>query len=285
MMFDGSTATLSFDGPVPGVPGAVIREVESLPEHLLGAAQIGPCTEAMPGALLFEVPGIARYLVRDGNTIEVAVAPNADRGAAELFLNGSARGTLIHQRGELPLTATTLIAPNWKCVAICGPSAFGKSTLAAELCRRGWRLLADDVTRVNWNGSMVIAWPSSDRLKLWRDACEAVRLDASALEPVREGLEKFYAPVPAAATPAALAITVCLEIAPIAQIKRFPSAESASLLSGATFRPRQIDPLGRRPDHERMILQVSRNCRTMRLEGARMCAVGELADRLEEAIR
>jgi hypothetical protein len=285
MMFDDSTVSLSFDGPVPGVPGAVIREVESLPEHLPGAAQIGPSTEAMPGALLFEVPGIARYLIRDGSVIEVAVAPNADRSAAELFLNGSARGTLIHQRGELPLTATTLIAPNWKCVAICGPSAFGKSTLAAELCGRGWLLLADDITRVSWNGTMAIAWPSSDKLKLWHDACDGLGIDTAGLERVREGIEKFYMPVKAQSTPAALAVVVWLNVAPSVRITHVPAMQSASLFADSTFRSRQVDPLGRRADYDRIIMQVSRNCRAMHMDGARMCAVGDMADRLVESIR
>src|SRR5690242_11984482 len=137
MQHDFPTAE-KFAGQMPGLPGSIVREVESLPDHLEGGADIAPYTEAAANALLFEVPPIARYLVRDGTTVAVAVTPGADRAAARHFLLGSARGALIHQRGELPLYAANLVAPIWKCVAVASPTAIGKSTLAAVLCRRGW---------------------------------------------------------------------------------------------------------------------------------------------------
>jgi len=279
-----STLSASFDGPVPGVPGALVCEVAKLPEHLDGAASIGPWTEVAPGAVLFSVPKIARYLVRDGATIEVEPAPGADRGAIALFLAGSARGALIHQRGELPLTAATMIAPNWRCVAICSPSAVGKSTLAAELSRRGWLLVADDITRVSWNGSMAVAWPSHNALKLWRDACDSMNLDCSKLARVREGLEKFFVPAAAATTPASLSLLVRLRISPGAGVVHVPASQNSDLLHESTFRPRMIDPLGRRADNTRIVSQISGVCRAIVLNGARECPIAEVADRLAEAV-
>ncbi|HEX4078509.1 MAG TPA: hypothetical protein VHX61_06510 [Rhizomicrobium sp.] len=275
----------TFDGPVPGVPGAAIREVPELPRHLPGGVPVAPHTEALPGALLFEIPRIARYLVRDGTTIDVAVMDGADRAAAELFLLGSARGALIHQRGELPLNAATLIAPNWKCVAICCPSVVGKSTLAAALCRRGWLLVADDITRISWNGTMPVAWPSHNRLKLWRDACEMLGADADALQRVRNGLEKYFLPVSASATPAALGVAVRLRIAPQTSVEEVPAGDRPHLLSESTFRPRWIDPLGRRADYARIVREIARGCRAILLSGARERPILELADRLADAVR
>jgi hypothetical protein len=278
-------AERSFDGSVPGVPGATIYKVGNLPEHLEGGTQIGPCTDVAPGALLFEVPGVARYLVRDGTSIEVAAAAGADRSAVELFLHGSARGALIHQRGELALTATTVIAPNRKCVAICGPSAFGKSTLAATLCQRGWQLVAEDITRVSWNGAIAVAWPSHTSLKLWRDACDSLGANCNTLERVREGLEKFHFPVAAAATPAALAAAVRLRSGPAALVTRFSAMDCAALLAENTFRPRLIAPLGRRAEQGATIAGVASVCQPMGLDGARRRAIAELADSLAEAMR
>ena len=66
-----------------------------------------------------------------GATIDVATVPGADAGAVELFLNGSARAALIHQRGELPLHAATLLPPaGGGAVAISGTSGIGKSKFA-----------------------------------------------------------------------------------------------------------------------------------------------------------
>src|SRR5437763_469743 len=274
-----------FAGPMPGNPGSMVREVESLPDHLEGGADIAPYTEAATGALLFEVPSIARYLVRDGKTVDVAVAPGADRAAARLFLLGSARGALIHQRGELPLNAAALVAPNWKCVAIASPSAIGKSTLTAALCRRGWLLVADDITRVSWNGTMAVAWPSHDAVALWRQSCEILGENADALERVRAGMEKFFLPVRATTSPAALSAVVWLRTAPRVEVEEIAPGERPELLSLATFRQRWIDPLGRRADYARMVVQVGRLCRCVVLHGARDQPVDELADRVVEIFR
>jgi hypothetical protein len=278
-------AGLRLDGPVTGVPGAFVREVETLPDILPGSVRVGPLTQAAPGALLFEVPGTARYLIKDGTSIEVAVAKNADRGAVALFLHNSARGTLIHQRGELPLNAVTLMTPSWKCVAICAPSALGKSTLAAALCRGGWQLMADGLTRVTWNGTMAVAWPSDARLQLWRNTCEAMKLDPENYARVRDRLEKFYVPVPAAAAPARLSVVVHFWLGTEATIKR-PSTEAAmTLIDDDTYRPRQIDALGCRAAHRLIVRQVAESCQSFFLEGARKSPLSGLVRLLSEAIR
>ncbi len=270
---------------MPGIPGAAIREAESLPEHLEGGSNIGPRTQAKPGALQFDVPGIARYLIRDGKSIEVQAAPNADRDAVELLLHSNARGTLIHQRGELALNAVTLVAPDFRCVAICGPSGFGKSTLAAELCRHGWSLVSDEVTRITWNGSMAVAWPSTNRLKLWRNACEDLALDVNKLKRVRAGLEKYFVTVPAATSPAALSVVVTLRVSMDLATMQIPAAKCSNVLSENTYRARQIGPLGRDLDHARIVGQVARTCRPILLDGARRATIALLADALEKAIR
>lgn len=246
---------------------------------------VGPWTWAQPGRLLFEVPGIARYLVRDGSTIEVAVVPGADRDAAELILHAYARGALIHQRGELPLNATTVVSPSWKCVALCAPSAYGKSMLAAELCRRGWRLLADDVTRISWNGTMAIAWPSAGTLKLWQDTCEKMGIDYGALKRVRARLAKYHLPVETMETPAALAAVARMRMSDGAGIVAFTPDDCKALLSFSTYRPRQIDPLGTRAAHQRIVAQTAQTARAFGLDGARRRDVKETADILAEAIR
>lgn len=200
---------MDIDGPVSGIPGANIRRVKGLSEHLPGGEPAGQYVEAMPGQLLITVPGVCRCLVRDGLSIEYAPEPDADPGAVILFLNGGARGALIHQRGELPLHAATLVPPGGDtALAICGASGAGKSTLAAELSRRGWLLVADDTTRVTWRETHAIAWPSRDSIKLWRDACDANDMDVAGLERVTAALDKYYLHAPTLNRPVRLA-AVC----------------------------------------------------------------------------
>jgi hypothetical protein len=278
------TSRRIIEGPLPGIPGALVHEVPFLPEHLPGGRVIGPYTEALPGALQFEVPGIGRFLIHDGTTIEVWVAPGADQSAVRGILLGSAVGTLIHQRGELALLATAMVAPSGAGVAICGSSAIGKSTLAAALSRRGWFLLADGITRVTTSSSGGIAWASGAKLQLWRDACEALNLDVGELEPVRANLEKYFVPVPATPVPTPLDFAVRLQVATDCRVIELSPADRPELFVQSTFRPRQLDALGLRSAHARAVGQVCRNCRAMILEGARDRSAAELADVLSRAL-
>jgi len=275
----------TFDGPVAGVPGAFVREVATLPGHLPDSVEIGPHTRAAPDALLFGVPDIARFLIRNGKTIEVAVEAGADRAAAQLLLHGSARGTLIHQRGELPLNAAAMVGPDGMIVAICGSSAVGKSTLAAALSRRGWRVLADGLLRVSWNGSAAIAWPSDTCVQLWRDACESAGFDLAELRRSRDGMDRYRVPLPSSAVSAPLNIVVGLRLSAAMGISELPASGRAAFLSECTFRRRQIDALGQRAPHDRILSQIARCCRAMILDGARECPIDELAERLCEAVR
>ena len=275
----------SFDGPVPGIPGAIIREVEILPDHLPNSRKIGPHTHAAPGVLLFGVPGIGRFLVRNGTLIEVAVESDAARAATRVFLNDCARGTLIHQRGELALGAAAMVSPSGSAVAIAGSSGTGKSTLAAALGSRGWLLLSDAVTRVTWADRLAVAWPSDRRVRLWSDACVRLGFAPGALEQVRANLEQFYLPLEPSTAAAPLEVAVRVRVSPECNVIEVPAARRAEILSQCTYRPRQLIALGQQTAHARSVLQASRTCRVLVLDGARERPVDELAARLSEAVR
>ncbi|HEY0105339.1 MAG TPA: hypothetical protein VGB91_04590 [Rhizomicrobium sp.] len=277
---------MSFAGPVPGIPDAVIRVVGDLPAQLDHAEAAGPQTQARAGALLLVVPGVGRFLVRDGMTIDLAVDPGADPGMVSLMLHGSARGALIHQRGELPLHAATLVPPGGSAAfAICGPSGAGKSTLAAALSRRGWTLVADDTTRVTWTGTEALAWPSRDSIKLWRDACETNGIDVAQLERVCAGMDKHYIRVPTRAEPVKLAAVIELRIDSPHDSVPSRGAEKMALLTRHTYRPAQIRPLGRVADYVDIVAKVAGACRFFFLGGARARPVQALADAVDAAVR
>jgi len=269
---------------VPGIPGATIRRGASLPEELAGAEAVGELSYARPGQLLFTVPGAGRYLARDGSIIELVEEENADAGKVQIFLNGTARGALIHQRGELPLHAATLVPPGGDAaLAICGASGAGKSTLASELSRRGWLLVADDTTRVTWDGAQAIAWPSRDTIKLWRDACEARGMDCATLEQVMRDMDKYYLRVPAREEPVALACIV--ELVTQGEPEAVVSAgDKMALISRNTYRPHHIRPLGKQQDHVRAVAQIASVCTMHRIAGGGALPVGELADAVTQML-
>jgi hypothetical protein len=269
--------------PVPGIPGATIRRVDQLPDGLPDGVPAGPLTWAKPGQLLFAPPGIGSFLAREGVAIEFSQHADADPGLISLYLHGTARGALIHQRGELPLHAATLVPPGGDAaVAICGPSGAGKSTLGAELSRRGWTLVADDTTRVTWNGTHALAWPSRDSIKLWRDACEAAGIDVGGLERVTQRLDKYYVHVAARDQPARLGTIV--ELMPGAAGGAMTPGEKMALVTRNTYRPAHITALGMQREHVRIVAQAALTCVMFQLPGERALSVTALADMVEEAL-
>jgi hypothetical protein len=181
---------------VPGVPGAEIHEVDFLPDTLKGAVRVAPMSVAKPGAYLRVMPGIGRFLARDGKVIEVCRDKDADPLAVNEFLFGAVRAALIYQRGGFALHGACLVPPGEKdAIAIAGPSGAGKSTLAGELARRGWSLLGDDLTAVYQQPEGLVAWPSRPGIKLWRDTCEGLQIDVSGLDRLPGGRDKYLLPV------------------------------------------------------------------------------------------
>ncbi|HWD28776.1 MAG TPA: hypothetical protein VG387_16510 [Rhizomicrobium sp.] len=271
--------------PVPGIPGAVMRQVDHVSDELPGGLPAGPRMFAKPGQLLLAQPGIGRFLSTDGGLIEFSVDEAADEGMVTLLLHGTARGALIHQRGELPFHACTLVPPGGgRAIAICGRSGAGKSTLGAELSRRGWRLVADDTTRVTWQNDHPLAWPSRDSIKLWKDACESAGIDVSKLERVAQALEKFYIHVASVNEPVRLGTII--ELTPDGADKPALSAgDKMALVSRHTYRPSNIRPLGMQAQHVRIVAQTAAACRVLRLPSDRSKSVREMADAVEAAVR
>ncbi len=168
-------------GPIPELPEpAAIRG-----EYL---------TVAADGAVLMNLPGVARICTRGGREIIVEIAPDATDDGWRAYVLGSALAHLCHQRGLLPLHAATVRIGS-RTVAIAGTSGAGKSTLALALNQRGHALLSDDVTVLRVSpGAPPIALPAFPRLKLWRDALDAHGVDPAPLKRVRAELEKYDLP-------------------------------------------------------------------------------------------
>ncbi len=270
---------------LPGMPDVVFREVSELPSHLPNSKSAGVQAQAKEGELLIVAPGVGRILIRAGNSSDFVREKNSEPDLFALLLSGGARAAIIHQRGELPLHAASMVPPGGDAaVAICGESGAGKSTLAAELSRRGWTLLADDITRVNWNGDYPLAWPSWGSIKLWRDSCERLGIDPSGLPKICALIEKYRWTVSARDKPIRLDAVCELVVRMPPGLSSCSGVEKASKLFRHTFRPRYVAPLRRQGEHFRTVSRIAGACRFFDLNGARHVAVGDLADSLEQLV-
>lgn len=167
-----------------------------------------PGLQVSGNTTLLVLPGIARYLIKDGHQIDVTPANDSVAADVRLFLLGTAFGILCHQRGSFPLHASA-VTVNQHAVAFIGPSGAGKSTLGAWLSRSGYPLLSDDVCILSpgdysehvWTGSgPPLLHPGSPRIKLWSDTLAELGIERQGLQRDMSRTDKFHLTLPSIAT-------------------------------------------------------------------------------------
>jgi hypothetical protein len=141
----------------------------------------------------FQVSKVARYLVRDGNRIDVDPMEGGDPGAVRLFLLSNAMAIMLIQRGKILLHASA-IRNEQGLVVFMGDSGAGKSSMLVELLRRGHPPFSDDVIVLEEDPSTgeVIAIPSYPMIKLWKETRDALGVElVGEGHQLRKGVEKF----------------------------------------------------------------------------------------------
>jgi len=153
----------------------------SVPPRIDGLAASGVLWQASPASFLLDLPGIARYLVPMGKSIYVEPALDASEADVIRFLRTSPMAALVYQRGLLALHAAA-ICDERGAILIAGDSGAGKSTLLLALLRRGWSMLADDLTVIDRGETGHIeVKPSFPCVALWPDALDKQGFDSEAL--------------------------------------------------------------------------------------------------------
>ncbi len=179
----------------PELPSHVCIQFADVPDSLTAPVFSGVRFQGSTNEFLLKVDHVAKYLVKDGNSIVIEPYTNASEKDIRLFLMGSAMGALIHQRGILPFHGSCVIIHN-KVVIFSGSSGAGKSTLAASFIKKGFPLITDDVCVIALDAEgKPIVHPGYPQMKLWADSLEKMGEQTKALSLVREGIKKFNLPV------------------------------------------------------------------------------------------
>lgn len=172
----------------------VLGEVPQRLEN--GVKDLGPLIQIKEREALFNVPGYARFWVRDGRSIIVAPEAGADPMEIQVFLLGSVFGALCHQRGLVTLHASAVRLPDGGAALFAGPSGIGKSTVAAALMQRGYDVICDDLSVLHKQPDGVFhVSPGIPRLRLWEDVVTFMGIDRATLTQPRPALEKFNLPL------------------------------------------------------------------------------------------
>jgi hypothetical protein len=226
--------------------------------HMSGMIQVGN------GDCLVTATKVARYHVRNGTEIIVdPVAGSSDRNV-RLFLLGTALGALCHQRGLLPLHASAVEAGD-RAIAFTGRSGAGKSTLAAQLQRRGYRVLCDDVCVISLDAyERPLAWPGLPRLKLWGDSVTALGRDAAALDRVHDDMDKFLLPLKSRASRQPIPLARLYVLDEDGQdfeggVRPLTGTQAMDAVMANTYRGGLVAPMGRSASHFMQCASVVRH--------------------------
>lgn len=89
------------------------------------------------------------------------------------YLLGPVLGVLLRHRGVTCLHASAA-ALEGAVAAFVGDAGAGKSTTAAVLVRRGWKILADDIVALSLQDGVYCANPAFSFLSLWPESAELI---------------------------------------------------------------------------------------------------------------
>jgi hypothetical protein len=250
-------------------PHPVQVRLGTVANHLPGAVELDPDCFATPTQYLLNVQGVARYLVIGGR--EIIVDPDDAAPALDVrgYLLGSIFVVLCQQRGLLPLHASA-IAGKSGVAAFLANSGQGKSTLAAHLAQRGFRVLADDVCLIDATrpGSAMVI-PTAPWLKLWRNSLENLGREAGGLDRVFTEDDKYRLPLVPVLTPEPILRLIFLESKDISsaatEIEEVPRVQAVPLLMNLTHHSYLLEATGQQEENFLRCGRVLSQARAYRL--------------------
>jgi hypothetical protein len=143
---------------------------------------------------LQDVADVAHYYAAGGNTIYIQPQQGADAKSIRLFALNNAMVAVLHQRNNGLLQASGVYHDDGVAL-FCGHTGAGKSTIAAMLWQRGYKVFSDDVCvlkTAEGNSKTTMAIPSYPMMQLWADSFAKIGWelpdDGARLRP---GLAKF----------------------------------------------------------------------------------------------
>ena len=196
----------------------------------------------------FAVEGVGGWQVQEGRRILLHPSLSADPRELQLFTLGSAWGLLGYQRGQA-MWHGSAVELKGRCVLFCGVAGEGKSTTAAAMLAAGARLVADDLSRIVPDSTGPSIFPSSSRIKLWREAIDEFGWEDRIIERDWMRDDKYHCYVPshrAGAGPAKLDAVVVLHSGKDIELQPLSGgAALTEVLAGTIYRPEALEAMGR----------------------------------------
>jgi hypothetical protein len=259
----------AWDGLVDSAADVVIRRGE-VPSRLAAPDHVAPIFQTRGDTeYLLSLPGSGRVLVRRGAEVTVDLEPAANATDARAIITSSILAVLWHQRGLLPLHAS-VVATHGRALALAGPAASGKSTLAAMMSARGHCVVADDVCVVDarTDGNITVL-PVAPHLRLWRDTLDHLGIRCEGLLRMLSAKEQFLLDGHASDVrePQRLAAVVVLSRRPggMISIARHQGALAVGALRDVVHTRSPARALGRDPEIFAALTRLATNVTVWRL--------------------
>jgi len=106
------------------------------------------------------------WLDRKGTHVWATCPDSSSLEELTQYLLGPVLGVALRYRGVVCLHASA-VSINNRAIAFLGPPGAGKSTMAAALAQRGYRVLADDITAIQERNGTIHAQPAYPGVSLW----------------------------------------------------------------------------------------------------------------------
>ena len=244
-------------------PPDVYIQYAELPTSLTNPSAVGNAVQAKPGHALFQLDGVGTFMVSEGRDVFIDPAPNSTEEAIRLFLLGSMLGTILHQRDVLPLHGSAIETSNG-AIIVTGASGQGKSTLAAAFHRRGYRILADDVSAIACdNTGRPLVYPAYPQLKLSSTSAHALEQTTANLRQIDPITGKYALPIrdDFCRRPLPLYAVYVLHTTDTQEVElqRLEGVERLQALAIHTFRKRILGALGVIDSHFQQLAAVAQS--------------------------
>ena len=241
---------------------------------------------ARPGEAKLFYDGVGAFHVINGSQIIVDPADGVDEREIRFFILGPAMAMLLHQRGLLAIHANA-VEIDGVAALFTGFSGRGKSTLAAFLCSRGHRLVADDISPIDVStASQPIVLPGIPQIRLLPESIRTLGQPTSgpAIHP-RTDKQAWRVRSGVSAAPVPLDRIYILTDSDALHIERLrPNAGFGQLVASTyPIAARLMEADGTAKQHFRQCVALARRVRVCRLHRPRSLALlPELARMIEE---
>lgn len=231
-----------------------------------GAVEVDPDCFATATRYFLRIHGIASYQVNNGQEILVCPEPGSLPLDVRAYLLGTLFVVLCQQRGLLPMHASA-VSNGKGVVAFVARSGQGKSSLAAHLAQRGFRVVSDDVCLVDTAMEQAMVIPAAPWLKLWRNSLEILGRQVDGLERVFSEDDKYRVPLENPLAPEPIHRLVFLESAERSapELEEVSAIEAIPLLMNLTHQAYLLEATGQRQESFLRCSRVSSQARSYRL--------------------